>query len=374
MVKVKTASLPKRRKRTIFPINISILASVGVHALLFTVIMPKWGMNKSMGDMESLFNTPVIELNQFEQSRLPNLSPQNLSNWDLLSQLPSTNNQNPQINPPNIDIDSFQFPLPTNNNLPKLPAPPSNIYLPSYSYNIPAPSSKLPPPPPSNLNNFNNIANLPLDIQNQLIDVNSEEQNNMELRDKLFPLSESNQEIPNPRDLFNGNKKPPKDIQNSQVAINSNNQTNNNNTQQVAIKSPPVKPKNYTQLTSALQKNDNDTKPKEAQENYVGFVSNTKVLKPQTVYLTGIYPRDACIRRLEGTANYGVTVNNQGNVINTQLIKSAGYPIFNQQALRQIQGRNFGGNSKAYHVYVSFKPTGCPSLSLANLGSHFLKK
>jgi TonB family protein len=121
-----------------------------------------------------------------------------------------------------------------------------------------------------------------------------------------------------------------------------------------------------------LQADTSNTTNEEARKNYVAWLKNVRDVKPEQVNLTGVYPQDACIRKLEGSAAYGVTVNPQGKVTDSQLIKSAGYPLFNQQALQQIQARSFvnaTGNPKAFHVYVNFdyNPDICPSLTLSRI-------
>lgn len=80
------------------------------------------------------------------------------------------------------------------------------------------------------------------------------------------------------------------------------------------------------------------------------------------------------LKKLEGTTTYGVVVNSMGNVVDTQLIKSSGYNLFNEQALKQINARQFentGNGNIPYHVYVNFQydTKVCPSVSLSNLGN-----
>ena len=126
-------------------------------------------------------------------------------------------------------------------------------------------------------------------------------------------------------------------------------------------------------MASKLEKKTENTSNEDARKNYVDWAKKVQTVQAKEVTLQGTYPRDACIRKLEGTSTYGVTVNASGTVVNTTLIKSSGYGIFNNQALSQINGRSFAnssGGNQPYHVYVNFKydQNICPSLSVDNIG------
>lgn len=352
---VSATGLQKLPKKFTLPINFPILASVGIHAVLFAMILPKWDFNNSKQQNIGFENTPVIELNPVEQSRLPNFNPSGGLGWNLPSQIPDVNSQIPTTEIPNGN--SFQFPLVDNNmpNLPPLPSSYSN-YVPDNSYNIPS-SYTLPPPPP----NFTNGDFPSPPSEGNFTDITSEEQANINRRDSLFPLSSQNPEIQTPRELINQR------INSPELAEKPNNESN----QQLATNFNPSQPSNYAQLTSLLQRDNTNLRGEDANKNDIAFRIQANTVNPERIDISGYYPKDACIGRLEGTAVYGVIVNSQGSITNNvQLIKSSGYPIFNQQGFRQIPYQNFpsNGNTQAYHVYVNFKPTDCPSLSLANLG------
>jgi TonB family protein len=124
-----------------------------------------------------------------------------------------------------------------------------------------------------------------------------------------------------------------------------------------------------SQRGRSLQEDKTNTTDEEARKNYVNWVASTKQVKPTELNIAGTYPKDACIKKLEGTAVYGVVANTQGRATNLELIKSSGYPVFNQQAKQQIQSRRFDnttGQPKAYRVNVNFDYSSkiCPSLSL----------
>jgi TonB family protein len=121
----------------------------------------------------------------------------------------------------------------------------------------------------------------------------------------------------------------------------------------------------------SLQNDRTNTSDEEARKNYVNWAVAVKAEnKPETLNIAGIYPKDACLRRLSGSAVYGVLANAQGRASNVELIKSSGYPILNQQAIAQINSLGFPnatGNSKPYTVNVSFNYDRqvCPSYGTA---------
>ena len=124
------------------------------------------------------------------------------------------------------------------------------------------------------------------------------------------------------------------------------------------------------QRRANLSEDKTATTNEEARKNYTNWWSAVKAeTKPEELNLAGTYPMDACVKKLEGTTVYGVIVDAQGSVVNTELIKGASYPIFNNQALEQIKSRSFlnpTGNPKPYLVNVNFKySSDCPSLSIA---------
>jgi outer membrane biosynthesis protein TonB len=104
----------------------------------------------------------------------------------------------------------------------------------------------------------------------------------------------------------------------------------------------------------SLEADKSNTSNDEARRNLVDWLARVQKTNPNalnelnqpnqgsggitTVNLTGNYPAAACSRQLAGTAVYGVTVDGQGRLSSEpQLIKSAGFPIFNQQAAREVR-------------------------------------
>ncbi|MEC4990193.1 MAG: TonB family protein [Oscillatoria sp. PMC 1068.18] len=89
-------------------------------------------------------------------------------------------------------------------------------------------------------------------------------------------------------------------------------------------------------------------------------------IPPQEEKLTGIYPENACAKKLTGNVIYGVLIDSQGNIADLELIKGTAYPIFNQQAREQIQQRTFSpasGQLQPYQINVEFKynQANCPA-------------
>ncbi len=126
----------------------------------------------------------------------------------------------------------------------------------------------------------------------------------------------------------------------------------------------------------SLEADKSNTSNEDAMRNQVDWLARVQKTNPNalnelnqpnqgsrgitTVNLTGNYPATACSRQLAGTAVYGVTVDAQGRLSSEpQLIKSAGFPIFNQQAAGEVRSTRFNnpsGESRIYQVRVSFAP------------------
>ena len=360
-------------------INIPLLLSVGIHGVFFALILPKLNGNSLLSKNNGLQNTPVIELNQLEQTRLPRQNSANTFNWDIINSLQKENNQTLGLN---IPLPTPQISNGGTINLPSLPPlplppPPASFYnnpakipLPNYPINSSAPSQL---PPPANIGagvNRKIITNLPSVLDSQLspdnqqittrIQISPEEE--AKIRQRIFANSPI-QVTANPRDIINRRK----------TQRNTEKNTNQNN---LINKEAIVKPlpKDYQSLANKLEKNTENTSDEDARKNYVAWSTEVKNAQSKQITLRGSYPKDACIRKLEGMTTYGVTVNPSGSIINTKLIKSSGYTLFNNQALAQIKNHKFAnqtGANQPYHVYVNFKYDSkvCPSISINNLGN-----
>ncbi|XTZ19466.1 MAG: TonB family protein, partial [cyanobacterium endosymbiont of Rhopalodia fuxianensis] len=117
--------------------------------------------------------------------------------------------------------------------------------------------------------------------------------------------------------------------------------------------------------------NKNNTTNEDARRNdaqWMAKIGNSVTKKENWQALRGDYPKTACLRHLEGTAIYGITVNPGGDVDkNPYLIKSSGYGLLNQQAFNQIKSTNFStdGQLQHYRVRISFNfdPKICPAVT-----------
>lgn len=376
----QTFSLQANTGKVIKEINWALLTSIALHGVFFTVVFPEWQDDNSSKANNGLGNTPIVQLNAIEQTRLPNLTPQTSFNWDSLNTLPQGDTSLPEIPLSALNIPApppmANFPMPSFDNsvFMDLPAPPSlppaanlppvnysdNFYLPTPS--IPSPT-ELPPPPPLNQNA---MAALPPAInfdtpkEGNVIDIMADPTSERTItpeesiiRQQIFANSEI-EITANPRDVINSK-------------VNYTPQIRGENDAPLAFQP-------NASLVAKLQKETQNTSDEEARKNYVAWAKEVQNVTPQQLTLSGIYPKDACVGKLEGTAAYGVTVDSSGSVVNTQLIKSSGYPLFNDQALRQIRSHGFAndtGVNKPYHVYVNYNYNSqiCPSLSISNVGN-----
>jgi TonB family protein len=99
-------------------------------------------------------------------------------------------------------------------------------------------------------------------------------------------------------------------------------------------------------------------------------INSTLKDNPTKIDLPGEYPRDGCIKKIQGDTQYGVLVNPEGTIINLYLIQSAGYSLLNEQAAQQIQAYKFSAANAIQPYLVTVKFTYntdlCPSLSLSH--------
>jgi len=364
-------------------INWSLFGSIALHGVFFTILLPELGLNSESGD--NLGDTPVIELNAAEQQRLPQFDNNNQGfyNWNNINPVPQFDNGMGPI--PIPDLNSLQFPE-YDDNFASLPAPPPfpsqdgfNYTPPSFNSinNIPRPIN-LPAPPPidtsaiaplppsfnndptSNINNFDN------NLEGRVIDiVPKSPEEEREIRRAIFEGRE-NINIPDARDVFN-NRTPQ---ENPTIAANPNISENPQDNPSANQGNSSI---DINQMRENLTKQEENTSDEEARKNYVAWLQDVKNPTPKEITITANYPKDACVTQIEGTATYGINVTPEGAITDTKLIKSSGYPLFNNRALQEIQAKTFPNTTSAnqpYHVYVNFKhnPEICPSLSVSNAG------
>lgn len=379
----KTFNLQANTQKVIKEINWPLITSIVFHGVFFTVVFPQWH-NENSSDNQGFSNTPIVELNAIEQTRLPNFNPPATFNGNNIGINPPLDNSLPSIPLEALNIptppSTGDFPPPSfdTSGLMNLPMPPSlppsaslppvnyrdNFYLPSPPVSNSVPSNfELPPPPPVDVNTIANLPAPTIDFNTpkngKVIDITADPnqeriitQEEAEIRQRIF--ANSDVEITaNPRDVINGRIS-------GTLAIRGEND-------------PPFAFQPNTSLTAKLQKDTVNTSDEEARKNYVAWAKEVQSINPKQVILSGVYPKDACVGKLEGTATYGITVDANGNVISSQIIKSSGYPIFNDQGFRQIRSQKFSndtGVNQPYRVDVNFNynPEICPNLSITNMG------
>jgi|GEM_PF-2833731 len=190
------------------------------------------------------------------------------------------------------------------------------------------------------------------------------------------PQRQNNNPLFQPQEPNNNTFSPPQEPNNN---TSSPPQEPNDNTS-----SPPQEPNNNTALVPQRQEspeqkiqrmrasitpNQKNTSPEEAEENSKKLQEEWNQDEPTISTIPGSYPTLACYKDLEGTSVVGVLVGGDGKATQQQLIQSAGYPIFDEQAQEDIQSRSFEnqtGEPKLYHVNVNFKYNEdiCPSLKV----------
>ncbi|MGF1479522.1 MAG: TonB family protein [Cyanophyceae cyanobacterium] len=364
------------------PNSMAILASLGFHALLFTALP---NLSLSPREEASSLSVRVTELSPAEQARLPNFAPP-LNPYAL----PDASVVTPRLNtfplelpnattllPPPSAQSSNQAPvtsiLP---DLPTVPLPPPPSFAivppqpsapPEKSVESPAPASETPPPtasipaPP-----LNSLPPLPQQSTLPTLPQNP----NRALR--FSPPAPSI----SARDLLNQQRANAGGSATSPEAGDSDNQQAANSSEL-----PPAAPTDIEtlrqqnlvaevlELRASLAKDETDTTNEEALKNDLNWRQANQVAEPEEISFAGTYPEDACIVQAEGTATYGVLVDAQGNLTSTDLIKSSGYPILNNQALEQVKSRSFeqtdGAQSYLVSVDFQYDPEICPSLGAA---------
>jgi outer membrane biosynthesis protein TonB len=330
----------ERASQLISSTQIAVVISLVLHLLLFKYGFPRFSIADKI--TKEKLNVPIIELSPLEQSRLPNLYPEldipEFENTPLSSEVP------PFALPPSIPINPNLF-----QDLPPVPLPP------------PPPEFPLPPLPPLPSFPTTDIKLPPLgDISSLPLPPPPTEGDAIKKPEQPIAPPEAKKDQPpppKPEVKASESSSPPKPKLSPQQIAAVRQQNLN---QQVR------------QLGQSLQKKDENTTNEEATKNYVSWLNEVKEATPQQLVIQGTYPRDACIRRLEGKSFYGVLVNSQGQVIDLELLKNANYPIFNEQASKDIGSRNFANNTgkpKPYQVEVNFKYDAeiCPSLTLPSL-------
>lgn len=334
--------------KLINPAQLCLLMSVALHLLVLKFGLPTIKFNNDSGTRE----VSVIELSPEQQSRLPNLYPQ-LQTPDIpgLEDLPEIDNSDPAAPfaiPPNLipgigdsaNLPPLTIPPPPKFNIPPLP-PVTDITLPPVGD-----LSKLPLPPTVD----------PLDFEVEPI--------------KLPP---NTGKIPEPpADESPVAPKPTTKPESKPTAPPQPEAKPQPSPEQIAAQKVADSQERISKLRQSLTQNDAGTSDEDARKNYIVWLAKVQDVEPENIEIVGTYPRDACIKRLKGSSVFGVVVNAKGEVVALDLIKGAKFPIFNQQASKDLSDRTFDNTTeqpKPYQVTVNYEYDAeiCPSLTLPSI-------
>jgi hypothetical protein len=368
--------------------SLSIFISLGVHALFLFLALPVlsnlWEKQKAEQD-ESV---GLVELSAAEQSRLPDLSQKTLADSSYANNL--TGIDSSQLNSSSLPSPSY----PSSNQWSSLPPPPTGMTTIPYSnstsiqnpptwttptYSSPAvtpnnyypqtSTPNLPPPPttPTPRENYNQI------ISSKLPSADPRRQ---------LPFSDPNPPLPI-NELINRKVDP--DNRTNQP-INVRQQTITGQTVTTVDPKQSLREQRFKRLlmeniqgAESLVADRENTSQSEVRTNEETWRKKVKVAQPTQLVLSGSYPKAACLGKLEGTTIYGVLINAQGKVstdpYRPYLIKSAGYPVLNQQAIKDLQAQNFNnqtGKLEPHQIVVNYKydPKVCPSVAIAQSRSN----
>ncbi len=375
----------------LIPSSLGIAASIGCHLVFFSTGLSSFASVQAGGEKQNI--VPIIELTDAEQARLPDTSSsfnlaslaKNLNSTNSIA-TSSTNSNLASIPTPNAEVivpnKSPSLTFYSNldmgsNNVSMFPNAPNN-YVGGSSSNNKYQSLSKTTESPRRLNTLPNLGNT-----TQKITLNQNNNNN-----SLFPppppntikSTPSTNSIP-PNSVSNtigglqaskfkvtgeetqqNNQNLPESNDETGVRTEQNTNNTNNNKPKSIIASTEEQlrtrqqafAKIYRQRQQSLSRDETNTTDKEANNNYLAWVTEAQNTKPNRMSIAGSYPQDACLRRLQGKAIYGVRIA-QGKASNLKLIQSAGYPILNQQAATDINNKSFFANlNGATQITVTF--------------------
>ncbi|NEP34233.1 TonB family protein [Moorena sp. SIO3B2] len=369
------------------PLVISVTASLGVHMLIVPILGDLLKNQKPKEDsMVQVLELSPQQLSRVPKSAAPPLTLPALPNAKTPTKpsIPSLFNPFPPPPPPLPSIPALKplkipkspplrsLPIKPLPSIGKYPLPLLNRKRPIItrgSFPIqqlpPKPRTPLPAPPPRPNFTFDTESLNPGSFQTGSLPVFGNSTNQIpdrsEFPNQQPPVSVTPPPPPPQFSITPPPSEPTKPAPPSAVAIAR--QRQNNLVAQVRMR------------RKQLKKDVSNTSDEEARKNLVewmALVKDTlpkKEVIPAAITVSGTYPKDACIKKLEGTTVFGILVGANGEVTNAQLIQSAGYGILNQQALEDIQFRKFNnktGATKPYQVKVAFDydQGNCPSLSV----------
>ena len=336
------SNLDRKSGKFITPAQLCLLASVALHLLVLKFGIPTIKFNNESGRRE----VSIIELNPEQQARLPNLSP--------------------QLNTPDV-------PVPDINNLPLDGEPAAPFAIPRDLIPGIGNQSDLSPlviPPPPDFSNLppitditlppvGDISSLPLPPEISPGDFKANPAQVPPTNTKQ-PNKPANPSIEQEKPSAKPAKKP---VKKTEIKLTS---------EQIAAQKLKASQERIRQLSQSITKKEKGTTDEEARRNYVAWLAKVQDIEPEAIEVMGTYPRDACIRRLKGSAVYGVVVDLEGNVVALDLIKGAEYSVFDKAAGEEIIRSVFDNDTekpKPYQVTVNYEYDAeiCPSLTLPSI-------
>ncbi|BAU66232.1 unknown protein [Stanieria sp. NIES-3757] len=327
------------------PTYIALFISLILHFLVYKYGLPNFSLQDK--NPPGRINVPVIELTPEEEARLPNLE------LDI-----------PELNNTSLDNGIQSFALPPSigaNGIPDLAPiplpPPPNFDLPPLPPLPPLPSTDIKLPP------LGDFSSLPLPPPLPPLETDSQVKPAIQTPTAIQAPPAKPPETQKPE------VKPPQPQSQPKPSEKPATQPN---PQQIAAQRQQKLNRDVRDLSSSLQKKESSNTDEDARKNYVAWLNQIKTVNPANMVIEGTYPRDACIRRLEGTSVYGVVVDASGQVLALELIKGSEYPIFNEQASQDLSDRKFNNQTnqpKPYQVTVNYQYDAeiCPSLTLPSL-------
>lgn len=328
------SELNNQPSKFIKPTQLAFILSIILHLLVYRFGLPTLNFKNDSGRRQ----VAVIELDSSQQSRLPNLYPE----LDI-PQVPNI--------PPDDSLPAPPFALPPGltpgiNGIPNLPPvvipPPPNFDIPPLPPFPPSTNIKLPPigdlsslplPPPLESLDFK-----PQNPPDQPANNSSKTPSSTEQPSQTTPETEQK---PEAQPEGEPDKKPKLEP----------------SPQEIAAKRQQNLQQEVRRISGSLQKDGTGTSNDDANRNYLAWWNRIQTDKPEEITLKGTYPRDACIRRLEGESAFGILVNAEGTVVSGALIKGSKYPIFNEQGSKDISKTDFAKLTTETQATEETKPT-----------------
>lgn len=310
----------KRSYHLIQSNSIGILSSIAIHTLILGIVLPNINL---FGDRTRADNSRMVkitQLNPTQLSRLPNFNPDPIAPSQPIKPKSSRQKSLTSIYP---DLSKLEVKINQKSNFNSRSGL-SNINITPLPLLVSA-ANKLPPPPPviPSVKSLNPLRSTPSQHINQ--------KPVKQVKIAPTPVSQSNSAA--------------MDYPLTQSEIRDFRQR--------------ILQAKIRDRVNLITKDPTNTTEGEALQNYITWLLKIQQTEPETITISGTYPRDICARKLETTVIYGVSVNKIGQAIDLHLIKSSGYQIFDRQAEQEINSQTFkpqtDDNPTAYKISLNFQ-------------------